>query len=175
MRHADRHLHRDSAAGGRGAVLVLRGEPGTGKTALLDYATGLAGEDVRVVRAAGAESEAGLAYAGLHQLCAPLTWLDGRLPGVPQRTALETALGLRAGPAPDRFLVGLAVLGLLTEATAGTGGTTLICLVDDAQWLDAASRQALAFAASAAARGAGGDDLRHPHAELPTWTGCRSW
>ena len=137
---------------GRGAVLVLRGEPGSGKTALLDYASGLAGEDVRVVRAAGAESEAGLAYAGLHQLCAPLArpaglaGLAGGLPA-PQRTALETALGLRAGNAPDRLLVGLAVLGLLTEATAGTGGTTLICLVDDAQWLDAASRQALAFAA----------------------------
>jgi DNA-binding CsgD family transcriptional regulator/tetratricopeptide (TPR) repeat protein len=128
--------------GGRGAVLVVRGEAGVGKTALLDYAVESA-PDLRSVRAAGVESEMELAFAGLHQLCGPMLDGLGRLPG-PQRDALAIALGLEAGPAPDRFLVGLAVLSLLS-GVAGDG--PLVCLVDDVQWLDRASVQVLAFAA----------------------------
>ncbi len=132
----------DGVRGGRSAVLVLRGEAGVGKTALLDYAVTSAA-DLRVVRAAGVESEMELAFAGLHQLCGPMLDRLGRLPG-PQRAALGTAFGLEAGPAPDRFLVGLAVLSLLSEVA---GERPLVCVVDDAQWLDQASAQVLAFAA----------------------------
>jgi DNA-binding CsgD family transcriptional regulator len=132
----------DGVRGGRSAVLVLRGGAGVGKSALLDYAVASAA-DLRVVRAAGVEPEMGLAFAGLHQLCGPVLDRLGRLPG-PQRAALETAFGLQAGPAPDRFLVGLAVLSLLSEAA---GERPLVCVVDDAQWLDQASAQVLAFAA----------------------------
>jgi DNA-binding CsgD family transcriptional regulator len=128
--------------GGRSRVLVLRGEPGVGKTALLDYLQERA-SGCRVARAAGVESEMEIAFAGLHQLCAPMLGSLGRLPG-PQREALSTAFGLSAGEAPDRFLVGLAVLGLLSEAAEER---PLICLVDDAQWLDRASAQALTFVA----------------------------
>ena len=96
-----------------------------------------------MVRAAGVESEMELAFAGLHQLLSPVLDLLDQLP-VPQREALRTAFGLSAGPAPDRFLLGLAVLGLLSEAAAER---PLICVVDDEQWLDRASVQALGFAA----------------------------
>ncbi len=126
---------------GNGGVLVVRGDTGTGKTALLDYADGLAG-DLRVVRAAGAEPEAALPYAGLHQLCGSLTGLLGRLPA-PRRGALETVFGVRPGAA-DRFLLGIGVLDLFSEAAADD---PLVCLIDDAHWLDQASAQALAFAA----------------------------
>jgi DNA-binding CsgD family transcriptional regulator len=132
----------DEVRGGRSAVLVLRGEAGVGKTALLDYAVASAA-DLRVVRATGVESEMELAFAGLHQLCGPVLDRLGRLPG-PQRAALGAAFGLEAGPAPDRFLVGLAVLSLLSELA---GERPLVCVVDDAQWLDQASAQVLAFAA----------------------------
>src|SRR5207344_2287420 len=109
---------------GDGRALVLRGEPGVGKTALLDYLAGRA-SGCQVARAAGVQSEMELAFAGLHQLCAPmLDHLDG-LP-VPQGDALRTALGISIGPAPDRFLVGLAVLSLLSEVA---GEQPLICLV----------------------------------------------
>jgi midasin (ATPase involved in ribosome maturation) len=101
---------------GEGQALVVRGEPGVGKTVLLDYLAGRAAGCL-VVRAAGAQSEMELAFAGLHQLCAPMLDHAESLP-VPQREALRTAFGLSAGPVPDRFLVGLAVLGLLSE-TAG--------------------------------------------------------
>jgi DNA-binding CsgD family transcriptional regulator/tetratricopeptide (TPR) repeat protein len=127
---------------GESRALVVRGEPGVGKTALLDYLAGQA-SGCRVAAAAGVESEMELAFAGLHQLCAPLLDRLGRLPG-PQREALRTAFGMSAGPAPDRFLVGLAVLGLLSEVA---GERPLVCLVDDAQWLDHASAQVLAFVA----------------------------
>src|SRR6516165_10003907 len=127
---------------GRGRALVVRGEAGVGKSALLEYAAGAA-PDLRVVRAIGVESEMELAVAGLHQLCLPLLDHLGRLPA-PQRDALGVAFGLRAGGAPDRFLVGLAVLTLLSEAAEDR---PLLCLVDDAQWLDRASAQVLAFAA----------------------------
>ncbi len=127
---------------GHSAVLVVRGEAGVGKTALLDHAIESAA-DLRVVRAVGVESEMELAYAALHQLCGPMLGHLERLPG-PQRAALETVFGLKAGPAPDRFLVGLAVLSMLAEAA---GQQPLVCVVDDAQWLDRASAQTLAFAA----------------------------
>src|ERR1700691_3076476 len=128
-------------AGGR-RVLVVRGEPGVGKSALLDYLARRA-SDCRVMRATGVESEMELAFAGLHQLLSPLLDLLERLP-VPHREALRTAFGLSAGPAPDRFLLGLAVLGLLSDAA---GERPLICVGDDEQWLDGASVQALGFAA----------------------------
>src|SRR6266480_3748067 len=145
----DRHGERaavdrvlDQARAGSSAVLVVRGEPGIGKTALLDYAAGRA-LGFRVVRAWGVESEMELAFAGLHQLCVPLLGRLEQLP-TPQRDALAVAFGMREGQAPDRFLVGLAVLSLLA-ATAED--QPLACLVDDAQWLDQASVQCLAFAA----------------------------
>jgi DNA-binding CsgD family transcriptional regulator len=125
---------------GQSRVLVLRGEAGVGKTALLRHLAAAA-EGCRVARVAGVESEMELAFAGLHGLCAPM--LDGlaHLPG-PQRDALNTAFGLSDGPPPDRFLVGLAVLSLLAEAAEAQ---PLLCIVDDAQWLDLVSAQTLAF------------------------------
>jgi DNA-binding CsgD family transcriptional regulator len=132
----------EGVRGGRSAVLVVRGEAGAGKTALLDYAVESA-PDLTLVRAAGVESEMELAYAGLHQLCAPLLDQLARLPA-PQRDALRIAFGLAAGPAPDRFLVSLAVLSLLSETA---GSRPVMCVVDDVQWLDQASVQVLAFAA----------------------------
>ena len=132
----------EAVRAGESRVLVVRGEPGVGKTVLLDHlATHAPG--CQVARAAGVQSEMELAFAGLHQLCAPMLKQLARLPA-PQRDALETAFGLSAGPAPDRFLVGLAVLSLLSEVA---GERPLICLVDDQQWLDRASAQALVFAA----------------------------
>jgi DNA-binding CsgD family transcriptional regulator len=127
---------------GQSRVLVLRGDAGVGKTALLEHLAGAA-DGCRVARAAGVESEMELAYAGLHALCAPLLGSLGELP-VPQRDALNTAFGLSAGPAPDRFLVGLAVLNLLADAAERQ---PLVCIVDDAQWLDRVSAQTLAFVA----------------------------
>jgi DNA-binding CsgD family transcriptional regulator len=127
---------------GRGRALVVWGVAGVGKSALLEYLAGAAA-DMRVARAAGVESEMELAFASLHQLCAPLLGRLEDLPG-PQRDALGIAFGLRAGAAPDRFLVGLAGLTLLSEAAEDR---PLLCLVDDAQWLDRASAQVLAFAA----------------------------
>ena len=136
----DQLINAVRAGGSR--VLVVRGEPGVGKSALLDYLAGRA-SGCRVARAAGVESEMELAFAGLHQLLAPTLDRIDRLPG-PQREALRTAFGLSAGPAPDRFLVGLGVLGLVSEVA---GERPLVCVVDDEQWLDRASVQALGFAA----------------------------
>jgi DNA-binding CsgD family transcriptional regulator len=127
---------------GEGRALVVRGEPGVGKTVLLDYLARRA-SGCRVARAAGVQSEMELAFAALHQLCAPMLDHAESLP-VPQREALRTAFGLSAGLVPDRFLVGLAVLGLLSETAAER---PLVCIVDDQQWLDRASAQALGFAA----------------------------
>ena len=132
----------DTARDGHGAVLVVHGEPGVGKTALLEYAVE-AGEDFRVVRTAGVEGEMELDYAALQQLCSPILEFSERLPD-PQRDALGVAFGLSAGQAPSPFLVGLAVLGLLSEAAEQQ---PLLCVVDDAQWLDGASARALAFVA----------------------------
>lgn len=132
----------DCARTARSGVLVVRGDAGIGKTALLaDVVAGAS--DLRAIQISGAESELELAYAGVQQLCAPLLAGIDRLPE-PQRDALSVALGLRAGPVPDRLLVGLAMLSLLGEA--GAEQPTL-CIVDDAQWVDHASLQALAFVA----------------------------
>jgi DNA-binding CsgD family transcriptional regulator len=125
---------------GQSRALVLRGEAGVGKTALLEYLQGRA-SGCRIARAAGIESEMELPFAGLHQLCAPMLHRLGHLPG-PQGEALGAAFGLREGDAPDRFLVGLAVLSLLSDVAEEY---PLLCVVDDAQWLDRASAQALAF------------------------------
>ena len=127
---------------GESRTLVVRGEPGVGKTALLEYLAGQA-SGCRVVRAVGVQSEMELAFAVLHQLCAPMLDHLEPLP-VPQRDALRTAFGLSAGPAPDRFLIGLAALGLLSDLA---GERPLVCIVDDEQWLDSASAQVLAFLA----------------------------
>ena len=132
----------DTARDGHGAVLVVHGDPGVGKTALLEYAVE-AGEDFRVVRTAGVEGEMELDYAALQQLCAPILEFIEHLPD-PQRDALAVAFGLSAGQPPSPFLVGLAVLGLLSEAAEQQ---PLLCVVDDAQWLDGASSRALAFVA----------------------------
>jgi DNA-binding CsgD family transcriptional regulator len=120
----------------------MHGEPGVGKTALLEYLESAA-SDCRIVRATGVQSEMELAFAGVHQLCSPMLDLLDRLPE-PQRDALRTAFGMRAGPVPDRFLIGLAVLGLFAEYAAER---PLICIVDDEQWLDQSSVQVLAFVA----------------------------
>jgi DNA-binding CsgD family transcriptional regulator/tetratricopeptide (TPR) repeat protein len=132
----------DQVRGGRGTVLVLRGEAGVGKTALLEYVTARA-RGCRLARVTGVQSEMELAFAGLHQLCAPMLSRAESVP-VPQREALRTAFGMAAGPPPDRFLVGLAVLSLLSEVAAER---PLVCVIDDEQWLDDASAQALGFAA----------------------------
>src|SRR3954452_25106284 len=133
----DRLLH--AARGGDGGALLVHGEPGVGKTALLDYAVE-AGSGFGVARTVGVEGEMELAFAALQQLCSPFLELRGRLPP-PQRDALAVAFGLDAGAAPNQFLVGLAVLGLLSEAAEER---PLLGVVDDAQWLDPASARALA-------------------------------
>src|SRR5580700_434675 len=131
-----------SVRAGPSRALVLRGEAGAGKSALLEYLVQRA-SGCAMARAVGVESEMELAYAGLQQLCAPFVDRLERLPG-PQRDALGTAFGLRNGAAPDRFLVGLAVLSLLSDIAEQR---PLVCVMDDAQWLDAASAQALASVA----------------------------
>ncbi len=132
----------ESLGAGQSRTLVIHGEAGVGKSALLDYLAARA-SNCRIVRAVGVESEMELAFAALHQLCAPmLERLDGLPP--PQRDALRTAFGISAGPPPDRFLVALAVLTLLSDVA---DDRPLLCLVDDEQWLDLASAQVLAFVA----------------------------
>jgi DNA-binding CsgD family transcriptional regulator len=127
---------------GESRTLLLLGEAGIGKTALLEYLI-QAASGLRVLRAIGVESEMELDYAPLHQLCAPILERVERLPG-PMREALEIVFGLREGPGPDRLLVGLGVLTLLSEAVEEG---SLLCVVDDAQWLDQASARTLAFVA----------------------------
>lgn len=156
---------------GQGGVVVLRGEAGIGKTALLaNLVEGASG--VRVLQISGAETELELAYAGVQQLCTPVMGLIGRLPG-PQADALQVALGRKAGVAPDRLLVGLAVLTLLGEAGAAA---PVLCVIDDAQWVDSASMQALALVARRiladpvamvfATRDSGADQTLAGHPEL---------
>jgi DNA-binding CsgD family transcriptional regulator len=127
---------------GESRVLVLRGDAGAGKTVLLEHLAANA-PGCRIARASGVESEMELAFAGLHALCAPMLGHLKHLPE-PQRDALGTAFGLTAGQPPDRFLVGLAMLSLLAEVAEER---PLICIVDDAQWLDRISAQTLAFVA----------------------------
>jgi DNA-binding CsgD family transcriptional regulator len=145
-----RHGERDlldrlvkAVQAGESRTLVIAGEPGIGKTALLDYVASRA-SGCWVARAAGVQSEMELAFAGLHQLCAPM--LDPHLEHlpVPQGDALRIVFGLSPGPAPDQFLVGLAVLSLLSDVAEQR---PLVCLVDDQHWLDRASAQVLAFVA----------------------------
>jgi hypothetical protein len=161
------------AQAGSSGVLVVRGEAGIGKTALVEQAGDTAARSgFRVQSAVGAESETQFAFAGLHQLCAPLLDRAAALPE-PQRDALHVAFGQREGTAPDRFLVGLATLNLLAEVAEDA---PLLCLVDDAQWLDQASAQVLAFVARRVAaeqlalvfavRDPGGSDV-DPFVELP--------
>src|SRR3954468_10208326 len=126
----------ENVRGGQSAVLVIRGEAGVGKTALLHHCARQA-SGFRDARVAGVESEMELPFAGLHQLCAPMLGRLGALPE-PQRAALGVALGLSSGDAPARFLVALATLTLLAEVAAER---PLLCVVDDAQWLDPASAQ----------------------------------
>ncbi len=132
----------ESARDGHGGVVAVYGEPGVGKTALIECAIGSAA-DFRVARSVGVEGEMELAFAALHQLCSQSLGLVERLPE-PQREALEVAFGLRTGRAPNPFLVGLAVLNLLSDAAEEQ---PLLCVVDDAQWLDRASADVLAFVA----------------------------
>ncbi len=131
-----------SAAGPRGAVLVVHGEPGVGKTALLDFAVEAAA-GFRIVRTVGVQSEMELPFAAVQQLCAPILELRQRL-SRPQRLALEVAFGLTDGPVPSVFLIGLAILGLVSEAAEDR---PLLFVVDDAQWLDHASAAALSIVA----------------------------
>jgi predicted ATPase len=129
-----------AARTGRSGAVVLRGEAGIGKTELLRHVASQ-GDGALVLHAEGVEAEMELPFAALHQLCLPLL---GALEGLPppQREALESAFGLTAGSRPDHFLVGLAVLTLLSNAAATP---PLVCLVDDAQWLDRSSSQVLSF------------------------------
>src|SRR6476620_2800997 len=140
--HAQLDRLLEDVRGGKSAVLVVRGEAGVGKTALLRHA-GERASGFRVVQIAGVESEMELPYAGLHQLCTPMLDHLDALPE-PQQAALRVALGLAPGDPPDRFLVALATLGLLS-ATAE--GSPVFCVVDDFQWLDDGSAQAIGFVA----------------------------
>jgi DNA-binding CsgD family transcriptional regulator len=162
---------RDALAG-RSRAVVLRGEAGSGKSSLLGFVKEHA-PGWRVATAVGVESEMELAYSGLHQLCAPLLEHLDRLPD-PQRAALATVFGHEAGSAPDRFLVGLATLTLLAEVA---DAEPLLCVIDDAQWLDDASAQIIAFVARrllaerialvGAARTGPGDDVLKGLPTLP--------
>src|ERR1700754_1975630 len=127
---------------GESRALVLRGEAGIGKTALLTHLVASA-TGCHIVPTAGVEAEQELAFAALHQLCAPMLDRLEHLPG-PQRDALRTAFGLSAGRPPDRFMVGMGVLGLLSDHARDQ---PVLCVIDDAQWLDLASAQGLGFSA----------------------------
>jgi predicted ATPase len=130
------------ARDGHSAVLVIRGDPGIGKTALLRYAARQA-SGLRIIEVEGVQAEMELAFAGIHQLCRPLfDQLEALAP--PQQSAIEVALGVASGDPPDRFLVAVAVLNLLCAAAEAR---PLLCLIDDAQWLDAASGQTFGFVA----------------------------
>ena len=156
---------------GLSGVLVLRGEAGIGKTALLEWAAGQA-HDMQVARVAGVQAEMGMGFAGLHQLLVPFLGGLGGLPG-PQRLALGSAFGLVDGPVLDRFLVGLAALTLLTDAAAGG---PVLCLVDDAQWLDQVSVEVLGFIARRLYADRVGVlfGVREGSRQRPRWPGCRS-
>jgi DNA-binding CsgD family transcriptional regulator len=132
----------EAARDGQGGVLVMHGEPGVGKTALLEFALDAA-SDFHLARAVGVEGEMEFPFAALQRLCSPMLELTEQLPG-PQRDALAVAFGLSGGEAPNPYLVGLAVLGLLSEAAKEQ---PLLCVVDDAQWLDRPSARALSFVA----------------------------
>src|SRR6476661_9801220 len=132
----------DDARRGDGGVLVVHGDPGVGKTALLEWVVAR-GAQLQILRTVGVEGEMGLPFAALQQLCSPILDQAEGLPD-PQRDALSVAFGLSDGQAPNPFLVGLAALGLLSEASEQR---PLLCLVDDSQWLDRESARALTFVA----------------------------
>ena len=155
---------------GHSRTLLIHGEAGIGKTALLSYAVASAA-DMRILHAAGVESEMELAFASLHQLCAPLLDAVEQLPP-PQRGALEVAFGQAVGPAPDRFLVGLAVLTLLSRAAEDR---PLLCVVDDAQWLDEVSAKTLAFVARRLLAEPVGLLIAAREPLPETFSGCRRW
>ena len=149
MELIDRDAERDTldrfvaaVRAGESRALVVSGEAGVGKTALLDYLAANA-PGCRIARTTGCQSEMELAFSALHQLCAPMLDSLHLLPP-PQHDAVRTAFGMSAGPIPDRFLVGLGVLSLLSEAAEEQ---PLVCLVDDEQWLDRTSAQILGFVA----------------------------
>jgi hypothetical protein len=152
---------------GQSRVLVLRGEPGTGKTALLEYLAQRA-VGCRVARVTGVEPEMEMAFAGLHQLCAPFLGRLEHLPD-PQCDALRTASNMQDGNVPDRFAVGMATSSLLSDLARER---PLVCVVDDAQWLDQASAQALAFVISSRKRSA--RPTRGGSPPLPRGTACSS-
>jgi predicted ATPase len=135
----------EAARAGLSATLVLRGEPGIGKTALLDYIAERA-SDCRLARVASAEPEMGFAFAGLMQLLRGVRLDDAEQLPAPQRDALSRAFGLIDGPAPETFLVSLAALNVLCQVAEER---PLVCLIDDAQWLDRESASALSFIARA--------------------------
>ena len=147
-------------------MLVLRGEAGVGKTALLEYTSELA-SGFRCVQVAGVQSDMELAFAGLQQLCAPLLNHLDELPE-PQREALNVAFGRGVGATPDRFLVGLAVLSLMAAAA---DDQPLLCVVDDAQWLDQVSVQTLGFVARRLLGRAGRIGLRGPRCRAEALAG----
>lgn len=149
----------DAVRTGESRALVLHGPPGVGKSALLGHLSDSA-TDLLVLRAVGIEPEMELTFATLHQLCVPLLDRLWNLPA-PQCAALETVFGIRAGPPPDRFLIAMAVLSLLSDASEKR---PLLCLVDDAQWMDRASAQVLGFVARRLPHGVHRPGLRHPRA-----------
>ena len=152
-------------------ALVMRGNPGMGKSVLLDHLAERASDSgCRVARVVGVQSEMELAFAGLHQLCAPMLDHAGRIP-VPQRDALRTAFGLSAGPPPDRFFVGLAALSLLSEVA---GESPLIGLIDDEQWLDQASAQALGVHGTPPGGRPGRAGIRRPRTKRGTGRAARA-
>jgi predicted ATPase len=138
-----------AARRGDGGAVVVHGDPGIGKTALLDYAVASA-KEFDVFRTVGNEAEMELPYAALHQLCRRGMGAIERLPEL-QRNALEVVLGRRHGPAPDQVLVGVALVSLFSALSSNR---PLLCVVDDAQWLDASSAQLIAFAARRISRDA---------------------
>jgi predicted ATPase len=140
---------------GEGGALVVRGEPGVGKTALIDDAVGSI-DGVQVLRTVGNQAEMELPFAALQQLCAPILDRIGQLPE-PQSSALRVAFGLAGGDPPDRLLVGLATLTLLTELATDQ---PMLCIVDDAQWLDQESAQAVGVRRAAGGQRARGRRLR---------------
>ena len=131
-----------SVRNGESRALVVHGDPGIGKSALLDHLAWTAAA-CRVIEASGVQSEMEIAFAGLHQLCSPILENVGTIPG-PQRDALQVTFGITSGPVPDPFMVGLGALSLLSEVAAQQ---PLVCVVDDAQWLDRSSAQILSFVA----------------------------
>ena len=144
-RNAEKQMIRqvlNCVRGGMSGALVLRGDPGAGKSALLDYAAECAA-DLQLVRIVAVESETSLGFAAVHRLLLPFLHSVDRLPG-PQRRALSVAFGLVTGPPADPFLVGLAVLTLLADVAEVR---PVLCVIDDAQWLDEDSASVLGFVA----------------------------